>query len=134
MFLIQKVRATFRLWLHLYSVFEFPPKSVLLHLGTSWARLEKCMIHSAQFCWEHLLYIFKNFNFWNHIFRFFRFQTQENRFFGLGTFFACFSGSRKSLIYLQFCKFYINVLWCCTKVFPMYVPVNMALAIVQKQL
>ena len=28
--------------------FEFPPKSVLLHFGTSRARLEKCMMHSAR--------------------------------------------------------------------------------------
>ena len=42
-------------------MFEFLPKSVLLHLGTSRARLEKCMIHSAQFGWEHVLYISQKF-------------------------------------------------------------------------
>ena len=33
---------------------------------------------------------FKLFQMWNLVFRFFRFQTQENRFWGLGTFFARF--------------------------------------------
>ena len=46
------------------------------------------MIHSDQFCWEHLLYIFQIFKIFNLVSRFFRFQTQENRFLGLGTFLA----------------------------------------------
>ena len=40
----------------------------------------------------------------------------------------------KSSIYLQFCKFYINAGRCSTKVFPMNLPVNMALALCQTQL
>ena len=52
-----------------YSVFEFYPKSVLLHLGTSRARLEKRHSHSAQFfLGAPIIYIFKIFKIWNHIF------------------------------------------------------------------
>ena len=36
--------------------------------------------------------------------------------------------SQKTSIYLQFCKFYINSGRCSTQVFPMNLPVNMALA------
>ena len=90
LFLIVKVGDPFWLWLHFHSVFEFSPKSVFHYFGLSRARLEKCIIQSAQFFLEHLLYIFKIFKIWNLIFRFFRFQSQENRFFGLGTFLALF--------------------------------------------
>ena len=48
------------------------------------------MIHSAQIVWEHLLDIFKILKIWNRVSRFFRFQTQENRFWGLGTFLRVF--------------------------------------------
>ena len=103
LFLIVQVGDPFRLWLHFYSVFEFSPKSFLLHFGTSRARLEKCMIHSALFCWEHLLYIFQKIKFGNPIFRFFRFLTQENRFCGLGKFLT--------VLYVQKIIDWCTVLW-----------------------
>ena len=70
------------------------------------------------------------FEFWNLISRIFIFQGPENRFWGLGTFW----GVQKSSIYLQFCKFYINSGRCSTKVFPMNLAVDMALAFFFKQL
>ena len=73
-----------------YIVFEFPPKSVLRYFGTSRARLEKRMIHSAQKIYGQLSRIFQHFQNYNMIFIFFRFQTQENRFWGLGTFLHVF--------------------------------------------
>ena len=76
--------------------------------------------------------IFEIFKFWNHIFRFFRFQPKKIGF-GARWRFWLFSRSKKSSIYLQFCKFYINSGRCSTTVFPMNLPVNMALALFQKQ-
>ena len=75
---------------HFYNVFEFPPKSVLLHFGTSRARLEKCMIHYAQFLLGAFLYMFQNLQKVESDFHIFRFQNQENRFSGLGTFLHVF--------------------------------------------
>ena len=85
LFLIVKVGDPFRLWLHFYSVFEFSPKSVFHYFGLSWARLEKCIFQSAENFKEHRFHFLIFFKCWNRISRFFRFQTQENRFWGLGT-------------------------------------------------
>ena len=71
---------------------------------------------------------FKDFKMWNLIFIFFRFQTQENRFSGLGTF-CMFFKSKKSLICLPHGQFSINSLRCSTKVFRMNLPIDMALAL-----
>ena len=58
LFLIVKVGDPFRLWLHFYSVFEFPPKSVFHYFGLSWARLEKCIFQSAENFKEHRFHFF----------------------------------------------------------------------------
>ena len=90
--------------------------------GSVWS-----ILHSF---FRSIFYIFfKNSKNWNHISRFFRFQTQETRFFGLGTFLHVFFMSKNSSIYLQFGRLSINSLRCSTKVFPMNLPVNMALAL-----
>ena len=48
LFFIIKVGDSFWLWLHFYSAFEFPPKSVFYYFGLPWARLEKCIVQSAE--------------------------------------------------------------------------------------
>ena len=58
LFLIVKVGDPFRLWLHFYSVFEFSPKSVFHYFGLSWARLEKCIVQSAENFKEHRFHFF----------------------------------------------------------------------------
>ena len=58
LFLIVQVGDPFRLWLHFYSVFEFPPKSVFHYFGLSWARLEKCIVQSAENFKEHRFHFF----------------------------------------------------------------------------
>ena len=45
---------------------------------------------STVFLGASFIYISMFSKMWNQIFRFSRFQTQENRFFGLGTFLALF--------------------------------------------
>ena len=58
LFLIVQVGDPFRLWLHFYSVFEFPPESVFHYFGLSWARLEKCIVQSAENFKEHRFHFF----------------------------------------------------------------------------
>ena len=58
LFLIVQVGDPFRLWLHFYSVFEFPPKSVFHYFGLSRARLEKCIFQSAENFKEHRFHFF----------------------------------------------------------------------------
>ena len=58
LFLIIEVGHPFRLWLHFYSVFEFPPKSVFHYFGLPWARLEKCIFQSAENFKEHMFIFF----------------------------------------------------------------------------
>ena len=55
---IVKVGDPFRLWLHFYSVFEFSPKSVFHYFGLPWARLEKCLVQSAENFKEHRFHVF----------------------------------------------------------------------------
>ena len=82
------MRATSRLWLHFHSVFEFSSKSVLLQTGTSWARFEKRMIHSAQKFCEHIQDIFQKNQNLESDFQIFQIPDPKNRFWGLGTFLA----------------------------------------------
>ena len=89
LFLIIQVGHPFRLWLHFYSVFGFSPKSVFHYFGLSWARLEKCIVQSAENFKEHRFIFLTFFEFWNLISRIFIFQGPENRFWGLGTFLGC---------------------------------------------
>ena len=94
MFLIVKVGDPFRLWLHFYSVFECSPKSVFHYFGLSWARLEKCIVQSAENFKEHRFHFFTFFEFWNLISRIFIFQGPENPFWGPGTFLDVFGVSK----------------------------------------
>ena len=89
LFLIVKVGDPFSLWLHVYSVFEISSKSVFHYFGLSWARLEKCIVQSAENFKEHRFHFLTFFEFWNLISRIFIFQGPENRFWGLGTFLGC---------------------------------------------
>ena len=54
--------------------------------------------------------------------------------FGAWGDFCQFAWFKNSPSCLPYCKFSINSLRCSTKVFPMNLPVNMALALFQKQL
>ena len=58
LFLIVKVGDPFWLWLHFYSVFEISPKSVFHYFDSSWARLEKCIVQSAETFKEHRFHFF----------------------------------------------------------------------------
>ncbi len=70
------------------------------------------MIHSAQKFSEQISYNSQNFQKHNLIFRFFRFQTQENRFWGLGTFLAAF--------YVQYFTELFTILTIFYKFSPMF--------------
>ena len=131
LFLIVQVGDLFRLWLHFYSVFEFPPKSVFHYFGLSWARLEKCIVQSAENFKEHRFHFLTFFEFWNLISRIFILQGPENRFWGLGTFLGCPKIIDLFTVLQILYKFSGR---CSTKVFPMNLPVNMALALFQKRL
>ncbi len=134
LFLIIQVGDPCWLWLRFYSVFEFSPKSVLLYFGTTWARLEKCMIHYAHFFWEHLLYISqKKSKLWIWFSDFSDSRPKKIGFGAWGRFWQ-FYMSKKSSIYLQFCEFSINLVWSVIKVDRIYVLVNMALALFHKHL
>ena len=133
LFLIVQVGDPFRLWLHFYSVFEFPPKSVFHYFGLSWARLEKCIVQSAESFKEHRFHFFDILRILEPDFQNIHIPGPRKSVLGPGDVFGRFWGVRKSSIYLQFCKFYIISGRCSTKVFPMNLPVNMALALFQKQ-
>ena len=134
LFLIVQVGHPFRLWLHVYSVFEFPPKSVFHDFGLSWARLEKCIVQSAENFKEHRFHLFDILRILEPDFQNIHIPGPRKSVLGPGDVFGRLWGVQKSSIYLQFCKFYINSGRCSTKVFPMNLPVNMALALFQKQL
>ena len=85
-FLIKKHRAQFILWLHVYSVSDFYHKSFLLHFGTSWARLEKRMIQSAQNCREDRFHLFHISQSLVHGFHIFHVPGPKSVFWGLWTF------------------------------------------------
>ena len=130
LFLIVKVGDPFWLWLHFYSVFEMSPKSVFYYFGLSWARLEKCIIQSAENLRITGSFLLTFFEFWNLISRIFIFQGPANRFWGLGTFW----GVQKSSIYLPFWTFSMNLGWSVVKVDRIYGIFDMALALFHKQL
>ena len=132
LFLIVQVGDPFRLWLRFYRVFEFPPKSVFHYFGLSWARLEKCIIQSAENFKEHRFHFFDILRFLEPDFQNIHIPGPRKSVLGPGDVLGAFWGVQKSSIYLQFCKFYINSGRCSTKVFPMNLPVNMALALFQK--
>ena len=133
LFLIIQVGYPFRLWLHFYSVFEFPPKSFFHYFGLSWARLEKCIVQSAENFKEHRFHVFDILRILEPDFQNIHIPGPRKSVLGPGDVLAAFWGVQKSSTYLQFCEFYINSLRCFTKVFPMNLPVNMALALFQKQ-
>ena len=87
------------------------------------------MIHSAQIFWEHLLYIFQTVQ---NMEPYFSYSSPQKCVLGPGDVLGRFGMSKKSSICLQYCKFSINSLRCSTKVFPVNLPVNMALAFFQK--
>ena len=134
LFLIIQVGHPFRLWLHFYSVFEFSPKTVFHYFGLSWARLEKCIVQSAENFKEHRFHFFDILRILEPDFQNIHIPGPRKSVLGPGDVFGRFWGAQKSPIYLQFCKFYINSGRCSTKVFPMNLPVNMALALFRKQL
>ena len=94
LFLIIKVGDPCWLLLHFYGVFEISPKSVFHYFGLSWARLEKCIIQSAEKFKEHRFLFLTFFEFWNLISKIFIFQGPENRFWGPGTFLDVFGGPK----------------------------------------
>ena len=104
-------------------------KWFLLKLGTSWARLEKCMTHSAQKVNEQIGDIFKSFN--NNGILFSHFSDSRPKKIGFGAWgrFCMFSLSKKSSIYLQFCEFSIKLVWSVIKIDRIYAINNMALAV-----
>ncbi len=134
LFLIVQVGDPFRLWLHFYSVFGFPPKSVFHYFGLSWARLEKCIVQSAENFKEHRFHFFDILRILEPDFQNIHIPGPRKSVLGPGDVFGRFWGVQKSSISLQFYKFHINSGRCSTKVFPMNLPVNMALALFQKQL
>ena len=77
---------------------------------------------------------FSKFSKYGTWFSYFQIPDPRKSVFWPGDVFCTFLLSKKSLIYLPYCIFYINLFWCRTKVFPMNLPVNMALALFQKQL
>ena len=127
LFLIIQVGRPFGLWLHFYSVFEFPPKSVFHHFGLSWARLEKCIVQSAENFKEHRFIFLTFFEFWNLISRIFIFQGPENRFWGLGTFWERFGVSKNHRFIYHFQKCSMDLGWSVIKVDRIDVIFNMAL-------
>ena len=133
LFLIIQVGHPFRLWLHFYSVFEFSPKSVFHYFGLSWARLEKCIVQSAENFKEHRFHFFDILRILEPDFQNIHIPGPRKSVLGPGDVLGTFWGVQKSSIYLPFWKFYINLLWCCTKAFPMNLPVDMALALFLKQ-
>ena len=95
LFLIVKIGDPFWFWLHFYSVFEFSPESVVHYFGLSWARLEKCIVQSAENFKEHRFHLFDIlFNLWNLISRFFIFRVPKYVFWGLWTFLDVFWGPK----------------------------------------
>ena len=132
LFLIIQVGHPFRLWLHFYSVFEFSPKSVFHYFGLSRARLEKCIVQSAENFKEHRFHFFDILRILEPDFQNIHIPGPRKSVLGPGDVLGAFWGVQKSSIYLQFYKFYINSGRCSTTVFPMSLPVNMALALFQK--
>ena len=88
-FLILKVGDPFRWWLHVYSVFEFSHKTILLYFGSSWARLEKRMIQSAKNFEEHRFHVFQIFQKIKQVSRMFIFQVPESVCLGLANILGC---------------------------------------------
>ena len=127
--LIIQVGHPFRLWLHFYSVFEFSPKSVVHYFRLSWARLEKCIFQPAENFKEQRFHFFDILRILEPDFQNIHIPGPRKSVLGPGDVFGAFWGVRKSSIYLQFCKFYINSGRCSTKVVPMNLSVNMALAL-----
>ena len=108
LFLIVQVGDPFRLWLHFYSVFEFPPKSVFHYFGLSWARLEKCIVQSAKKFKEHRFHFFDILRILEPDFQNIHIPGPRKSVLGPGDVLGAFWGVHKSSIYLQFWKYSIN--------------------------
>ena len=132
LFSIVKVGDPFWWWLHFCSVFEFSPKSVFQYFGLSWARLEKCIFQSAENFKEHRFHFFDILRIPEPDFQIFQIPVPRKSVFWPGDIFTCF-WSKTLPGCLPYLQFSINSLRCSTKVFPMNLPVNMALALFQKQ-
>ena len=100
LFLIVQVGDPFRLWLHFYSVFEFPPKSVFHYFGLSWARLEKCIFQSAENFKEHRFHFFDILRILEPDFQNIHIPGPRKSVLGPGDVFGRSWGVQKSLIYL----------------------------------
>ena len=104
LFLIVQVGDPFRLWLHFYSVFEFPPKSVFHYFGLSWARLEKCIVQSAENFKEHRFHFFDILRILEPDFQNIHIPGPRKSVLGPGDVLGAFWGVQKSSIYLPFWK------------------------------
>ena len=91
-----------------------------------WSNMHRILVSKS-----HIF--FKTSKTYNLIFRFFWFQTQANRFWGLGTFLpVCYVQYFTDC--LPYWKCSTNSLWSSTKVDRIYLPVNMAVALFHKHL
>ena len=134
LFSIVKVGDPFRLWLHFYCVFEFSPKSVFHYFGLPWARLEKCIVQSAENFKEHRFHFFDILRILEPDFQNINIPGPRKSVLGLGNVFGAFRGVQKSSIYLPFWKLSMNLGWSVIKVDRIYVSFNMTLALFHKQI
>ena len=93
LFSIVQVGDPFRLLLHIYSVFEIPPKSVFQYFGLSWARLEKCILQSAETFKEHRFRFFDILQILELHFQNIHIPGPRKSVLGLGNVFGAFWGS-----------------------------------------
>ena len=125
LFLIVKVGDPFWLWLHFYSVCEFPPKSVFHYFGLSWAGLEKCIVQSAENFKEHRFHLFDILRILEPDFQNIHIPGPRKSVLGPGDVLACFFLSKKTRQFI----YSFQILYKFWKVFhnffPMNLPVNM---------
>ena len=107
LFLIIQVGHPFRLWLHFYSVFEIPPKSIFIILDSREPVWRSVYSNPQRISRSAGSIFLRFFNFWNLISRIFIFQGPENRFWGLGTFWERFGVSKNH----RFIYHFENFLW-----------------------
>ena len=131
--LIKKVNAASRLWLHFYSVSEFPPNRLCFNWEprelvwkSIWSILHRNFVSK--------FHIFSNFS--KKIIWFSDFSDSRPKKIGFWVWgrFCLFCWSKKLPICLQYWQLSINVVWSVIKVDRIYVIINMALALFHKQL
>ena len=105
LFLIVKVGDPFWLWLHFYSVFEFPPKPVFHYFGLSRARLEKCIFQAAENFKEQRFHFFDILQFVEPNFQIFHIPGSKKSVLGPGDVLRRFGVSKNHWFIYRFANF-----------------------------